>query len=715
MSGIAGALLAFGGSLAGQTSVGPIGNLTNYIGNNIVPTELPDVATAFALWTKELVSYQRFTNLLNARGVPVPANRRSIYIYAGWDGQQAVVNPNYMNPTNGIWEDTLSGNVWLPTLDELLDLKQRRLIDDNLFNHLSRRITDGQGGMISAFQAMKKLIPGPSDLVRFAVREAFSPDLITLFGYNKEFPTQILDYMAKQGFDGSTGMQIPAQGTTNDNQPRQGEATWTDLFWWSHWELPSLTQGYEMLHRLYNQSDYGPSPYLVNNADFNSQTLEQLQRAQDIPDYWRGRLQAISYHSLNPSDAEILRREGKIDDAEHYHALRNAGYDDRTAKIVMKRAQHILTVSDATSLYRHKAITPERAIEIIRNNGYSQQDAQLILQKEIKPLTATDATYAFENNIIGEGRLLESFLQQGYQRREADTLVENAKLKKKRSLGIDPGKVTKDWICSNYKIGTVSREKALELLTQQGFDEADAGTFIKNCELEMLSEQVATAVKHMRLAVLRGIMSLDEARTELTRVGINSFSILHHLENWRYERDLKVKQTSAQANIRYFVMGIIDENALTSRLFNLGYDGTSITIMVSAANAKVFEARDKALQKSILKTKKLQEAAAKKALADQKKTIQQQKKQQQIVTNKANKKLRDFVKVSSDANVKAWWDKGFLELWEVYYRLFYKGYTMADADRWVKTNMPDQPQEKYNGSAKKAQDQYRIETGQYVL
>src|SRR5439155_13478403 len=106
----------------------------------------------------------------------------------------------------------------------------------------------------------KEEIPGPSDLIRFAVREGFTPAIVTLYRYNDDFPVEIIPWMQKQGFTGDVGIPRPP-GIDSQGRPLPpGNATWADLHWWAHWELPSPTQGYEMVHRLYPNSRFGPSP-----------------------------------------------------------------------------------------------------------------------------------------------------------------------------------------------------------------------------------------------------------------------------------------------------------------------------------------------------------------------------------------------------------------------------------------------------------------------
>jgi len=100
-------------------------------------------------------------------------------------------------------------------------------------------------------------IPSPTDLVRMAVREAFYPDYIAKYNLLAEYPPEFEMWAKKQGMS----------------------PEWSKKFWVSHWVLPSIMQGYEMLHR-----------GVISKTD-----LDSLFKAVDIAPYWREKLLAISY------------------------------------------------------------------------------------------------------------------------------------------------------------------------------------------------------------------------------------------------------------------------------------------------------------------------------------------------------------------------------------------------------------------------------------
>lgn len=615
-------------AIAGQvimgsiSSFGPAQTLAGYGANALLPVELPDANEYLSCYLNGWTNYHSLRYVLRSRGIDLPLGNTHLLIYAiGTGSGQADLNQQFVNLPTNEWGAVMRNRTYLPSIDEAGFLQRRKLITNDLYRFMVGRQVDGNVPLINAWQDANFEIPGSSDLVRFAVREAFNPNLIELFGYHKEMPLQIIPWMEKQGYGGTTGISIPPGGTDGDDNPRGGAASWADLYWWSHWELPSLTQGYEMLHRLYPSSDYGASPDLVGGDFFDGPALELLQKAQDIPLYWRRKLQAISYHPYNRTDAEYMFENSLMTEAELYHAFRGEGYDDTKAK-------------------------------------------KLILM---------------------------------------------AKRKQGMSLTVNPGKLSVHEIIEYYKNGVVTDTDLRNAVGSLGYTRAEADAIVVKADLELKADNVTFTTKMLEQAYYRGLYNQQSIRIEMTNHGLNTTVIDYLLVRWDYKRQISYKSASAKQNLTYFKNGVLSEANLQSRLFNLGYDGASITSMINNAKMELLTLQ----QKALLRQAKQQAQQAKQSAQQQaklaKQQLAQQQKQAQIVTNKANKRLRAFLKAGSDANIKAWWKDKTIQLWEIYYRLYHKGFNLGDAERWVEHNMSDSTQGDRNVASKKAQTQYRNE------
>ncbi|KKM05612.1 hypothetical protein LCGC14_1752350, partial [marine sediment metagenome] len=150
--------------------------------------------------------------------------------------------------------------------------------------------------------ALRRVLPGPSDIVRFAVREAFDPAIVTRFGLDADFPEGAVPLAERVGLSREDFL----------------------FNWRAHWELPSATQAFEMLHR----DVIGP------------EDLDLLLRTQDVMPFWRDKVVAIAFTPFTRIDIRRFFRTnvfGPRDSpeaiAQVIRAYKDIGYDDEKAGI----------------------------------------------------------------------------------------------------------------------------------------------------------------------------------------------------------------------------------------------------------------------------------------------------------------------------------------------------------------------------------------------
>jgi len=200
-------------------------------------------------------------------------------------------------------------------------------------------------------EGLMQLIPGPQDLVTMAVREAFSPEAIRELGLGAEFPGEFAEWMEKQGF----GQE------------------WALRYWYAHWDLPSLSAGYQMLHR-----------DVIDTAD-----LKSLLKAQDVSPVWRDRLIEISYSPLTRVDVRRMYGLGVLDRAGVKKAYRELGYNDVNAERLAEFTvlyetddSREATKSDILSGFREGMISRAEAVDWLTQINYSSEYAGYFVDKE---------------------------------------------------------------------------------------------------------------------------------------------------------------------------------------------------------------------------------------------------------------------------------------------------------------------------------------------
>jgi hypothetical protein len=156
--------------------------------------------------------------------------------------------------------------------------------------------------------------PTAQDLIVMAVREVFTPEIAAAYGQFEDFPPQFITEAAKIGL--------------TEKQAKN--------YWAAHWELPSATQGYEMLHR-------GVISY---------EQLKTLLRAKDYMPFWREPLINIAYNVVTRVDTRRLYRTGIYDADKVYKTYLAMGYNQEDAQALTQ-----FTIEDAV----HEKTDPTKA------------------------------------------------------------------------------------------------------------------------------------------------------------------------------------------------------------------------------------------------------------------------------------------------------------------------------------------------------------------
>lgn len=271
-------------------------------------------------------------------------------------------------------------------VSEILELMNRNNLDPELANEQMMRNGYRDKGLIEAIYSLRNNIPPITDAIRFAVRDVFSADVSAKFGYHREFPFPIEQIARWHGLGWETGFKT--QGVTDDasKTPYDIPITWPMAYWMAHWDLPSPSQGFEMLHRLYTESPFGPSPFLKSvkvpegqSLEFTTEDMNVLLKANDYPEYWRGRLTAIAYSTLTLTDMKRMYRLGSLDEAGVYHALRAYGYSPEDAPKVLDYIRKLERPQLKASIGRalkQGIIDEAKATQMLTESGLSERESR---------------------------------------------------------------------------------------------------------------------------------------------------------------------------------------------------------------------------------------------------------------------------------------------------------------------------------------------------
>lgn len=234
----------------------------------------------------------------------------------------------------------LSAKNYLEIFSYITLYRRDKISKDQLTGYMSKLHLDP--GEVENILTSSEFFPAPGDLVRFAVREVYSPEVAQKFGLFQDLPQKFIDESSKAG--------LPEEQARN--------------FWAAHWELPSPLQGFAMLHRRIIDED----------------TLKLLLKALDVMPFWRDKMVDLSYNPLTRVDVRRMYGLGVLDEKGVYNAYLDVGYSPENAQLMTEFTTRYennendgITRANILKAYKEDLIERKELLSYLDILGYSEK------------------------------------------------------------------------------------------------------------------------------------------------------------------------------------------------------------------------------------------------------------------------------------------------------------------------------------------------------
>lgn len=359
-------------------------------------------------------------------------------------------------------------------------------------------------------------IPPVNDLIRFAVREVFTPDIAARFGLFQDYPTDFSVWAQQQGLSDQ----------------------WAKSYWGAHWELPSLTMGYQMFHR----------------RIISAEDLQLLLRAQDVMPFWRDKLTQLSYSPLTRVDVRRMHDMGVLGDEGVYNAYLDIGYSPENARNLL----------NFTKLYNE-------------NNDAANGE-------ELKQLTRATIEKAFKRGLIDRQEAINRLQQLGYSNADSillldisevtttlDSLPDIAESLLKRSVGL---------AIKEYIGASLSREDAQEVLLDAGYSEVESNASLDLADLEHDLQLRIEIIDHLKKMFVENMIDETTLREMLLEYDFTIQEIDKLVGDYTILSNMRSKKLTKAEYLQAHFAGILDADELTRKLQGLGYFDGDIEILL---------------------------------------------------------------------------------------------------------------------------------------
>lgn len=297
----------------------PLARQLQYSFNDLVPNLVPDIAALLEM---------RFKGILNPGDFAYACRRLGL-------------GPG--------WQEVLLENLGqYMSIADYVSLFRRGKIERADLEAYSVKLKIKPGELERILQATE-YFPNPDDLVRFAVREVYTPEVIQQFGTMEDIPPRFLEEAAKAGLSEEQGRN----------------------FWASHWGLPSPNQGFEMFQR----------------GIIDRPKLELLLKTLDVMPFWRDQLIKLSYNVMTRVDVRRMYGLGILDEEQVTRSYRDQGYSPEDAEHLTEftvkyesKEQEGLTRANVIAAYKDDIISREELQGYLEGFGYVEAVVQFWME-----------------------------------------------------------------------------------------------------------------------------------------------------------------------------------------------------------------------------------------------------------------------------------------------------------------------------------------------
>ncbi|MDD4985134.1 MAG: hypothetical protein PHQ43_05005 [Dehalococcoidales bacterium] len=336
------------------------------------------------------------------------------------------------------------------------------------------------------------------DIIQFVVKEVYSPEIAEKFGQFEDYPVSAEEDARKAGI-----------------RP--------DLlrkYWAAHWDLPAVTQGFEMLHR----------------GIIDQETLMLLLRSRDVMPYWREKLIQISYNPYTRVDARRMWDMGVLDDEELLRTYKDLGYDDEHARKMTIWTKVYVMYPQLIARYKNGWISAEQVLQELVNLGLTQEKAQWMYETKFKIESAArttaekDLTMAQIIKGVKRGKITRVeaavlLTDLGYDDYEAQFILDIEIPVDETEAAVKARELTKADILAGLKSETINLDQAREKLLELRYLQADAD-FILKVYTDSIKPPAEPAGKSLTKAdivsaVKKGLVTPEQAFQLLINIGYN--------------------------------------------------------------------------------------------------------------------------------------------------------------------------------------------------
>ena len=497
-----------------------------YRENRTFPNALPPLEMVIRAYQLGELNEGEATQLATRLGVAFPARSPAL-------GELA--KPGEVEFTDGewdtlknLWDRVITANFAYPAPGETLELLNRQIINEGTARFYLKSAGIHNQPAQTQILRLRQQIPPMSDLIQFAVRDVWQPDVVARFGYDLEFPQPFSFWMGQLGYNWDS--RTPVQKIAG-----LPVVNWPEIYWRSHWTTISKSEGFEMYQRLRPGRPVRLRPDLPPVQPFTLDDLRTILKVHDYPPIFRDQLAAIAYRKPRLIDVDRWYKTRIVERPEAKELYLDLGYQPDLAELRLRwldsttaeggaalggKAQSRWFGKARTTIleaYRTGALSKDKARQTLVDLGR----AEIRLRGDMVPGAALGA--------IDELRITNRAA------RELDLVDTEETVADAKALHAS--------IKTRFLRGMLSKADARKALIDGGFDGGRVDSFVARWQYQLDGPRMIFSTQKIQQLVAKGIVPGPQAEVWLKNLGWTNQAVAYMLVE--STRDLALAQARA--------------------------------------------------------------------------------------------------------------------------------------------------------------------------
>lgn len=567
------------GPLSGiiDTVTEPLREMAQFTVNMTTPIRLPEPGQLIDLVSKRIIAKDIASYWLSCHKIQLGDKGNPWCLL----GQQVI------QEQGELWDWVLESSYELPDWADVQTLFWTGDVDyDGVVAWLKR--TGMHPSWTTRMANLAPMVPPPSDLIRYVVRDNFQTDVVQRFGYTDEY-TGVLRAVGKYASRYGYTQQVDVPGYGDGDLP---PFTWLLAEWMSHWQLPSVGQGIQMLQRLRMSYEFPQQPRDPSGEVFTQADLDALIKTLDYPPFWRRKLAALGYNPIGIRNLRALWQTGLVTEKGIVDIFMDQGFTQRDS---IKQARLIASEKEIADLIsaRKKSVSQIEQAYLLGILSRDEAARQIWLNRRRPGQPAADALLLDTDTQIAQANadaVTQTILYQldlaiqlaqvkrglvtlkrAYTRHSLDWPLTRHYL---QQLGIQPNRIDElrdEWdliviagkrelsptaILKYFERGMLAVDDVRQRLLLAGFSPKDVDTLVTEARLA----QVSSEVKALASVAKKTLGQKKQLAKQLAAVQAAAKA---------GQRALAASASSSQLE-KWFSKGIINERQYRTRALALG-------------------------------------------------------------------------------------------------------------------------------------------------